>query len=184
MVTTEDPALAVSCSIEGCDRVKVARGWCHRHYYRWRRTGDPLKTFCPGREQTVDERYWSKVSGDDIDNCWSWTAYRTSRGYGRFWDGTTMISAHNYSYEALIGPVPLGLELDHLCRNTSCVNPWHLEPVTHWVNMERSANILLANAAKTHCSRDHEYTVENTYITTAGGRQCRTCDLARKRVTR
>lgn len=87
-------------------------------------------------------RLWPKVR--KADGCWEWLATRTSNGYGQFWAGRysatgqpLLDSAHRVVYEALVGPIPAGLELDHLCRNAGCVNPAHLEPVTHAENVRR-----------------------------------------------
>lgn len=132
------------CTIAGCDRPAKARGWCKLHYYRWKRTGDPVKTLRPTLGLSASERFWTKVAPAPLAECWEWTEYVDEKGYARFWDGSRVIRAHQFSYASLIAEVPSGLELDHLCKNRRCVNPWHLDPVTHAVNMERSDNILLA----------------------------------------
>jgi hypothetical protein len=79
---------------------------------------------------------WTIVQRGEWE-CWEWDRFRVARGYGRF--GGAVV-AHRWVYERFIGKVPDGLELDHLCRNTSCVNPAHLEPVTHAENMRRSVH--------------------------------------------
>lgn len=95
-----------------------------------------------------------------------WVGGKTKRGYGQFQINKKRVLAHRWLYERWVGPIPEGLELDHLCRRPACVNPDHLEAVTHQENVARglagtnSANN--ANRAKTHCPRDHEYTEENT----------------------
>lgn len=73
----------------------------------------------------------------DSNGCWIWQHAIGDDGYGRIWNGRIMARAHRVYYERLVGPVPLGLELDHLCRVRSCVNPNHLEPVTHGENVRR-----------------------------------------------
>jgi hypothetical protein len=83
--------------------------------------------------------------------------------------------AHRLVYEELVGPIPEGMELDHLCRNTSCVNPAHLEPVPHRVNVLRGVGPTAENAVKTECVNGHPLTGRNLCIRKEGGRKCRTC---------
>lgn len=118
------------------------------------------------------------------DGCWEWTAYRLPNGYGTFWTGTHKTTAHRAVYEALVGPIPAALELDHLCRNRGCVRPDHLEPVTGKENVRRGVAGLVnggRNRAKTHCPAGHGYSGDNLYTYKDGRRICRTCDRARKR---
>lgn len=103
------------------------------------------------------------------DGCWLWQGYINEDGYGRFWNPGGTPNAHAGVYEAMVGPVPGGLELDHLCRVRHCVNPDHLEPVTHAENMRRSAE------ARTTCINGHPWVEENIYTYPSGVRQCRTC---------
>lgn len=110
----------------------------------------------------------------DLDTpCIEWTGSIGRQGYGRIWIGGVdgrHYQAHNVVYEEQVGPIPEGLELDHLCCNKPCVNVQHLEPVTHGENVRRSA------ARITHCPQGHEYTPENTYWFPGGTkRKCRTC---------
>lgn len=123
------------CSIEGCDRAHQARGWCFPHWKRWSRHGDPLGGR-PDRSTTEHDRLWSKVN--KTDTCWLWTA-ATEKGYGLYRHDGRLSKAHRVVYELLVGPVPTGLDLDHLCRVRNCVNPAHLEPVTRAVNLRRGA---------------------------------------------
>lgn len=122
-------------------------------------------------------RFFDKV--EIIDTCWIWTAYCDSEGYGHFWLNGTMTYAHYFLYELLVGPVPEGKEFDHLCRHTSCVNPAHLEPVTHQENCRRGEAGKLQRR-RTHCPHGHSYEV-NGYLDIRGKRQCRVCSRERDR---
>lgn len=114
------------------------------------------------------------VRKNESSGCWEWAGNKLRLGYGHFKLNGKNRKAHRVSYELLKGPIPLGLTIDHLCRNTSCVNPDHLEPVTQRVNVLRSNNQAARNARKTHCKHGHEFTAENTVIVPLG-RQCRLC---------
>lgn len=83
------------------------------------------------------KRFWSHVDADG--DCWLWTASRKDNGYGQIFIGGQNVLAHRYAYESLVGPIPDDKEIDHLCRVRHCVNPDHLEPVTHKVNFDRGA---------------------------------------------
>ena len=118
--------------------------------------------------------FWRKVHARE-DGCWEWVAARDKLGYGKFWSGTRLMFAHRWAYEQLIGPIPRGLEPDHLCRFPSCVNPTHIELITHRENIRRGyASVPL----KTHCAKGHPYSGSNLYIKPDGGRECRTCHRA------
>jgi hypothetical protein len=106
------------------------------------------------------------------DMCWLWKNAPATNGYGQFFIDGKRRAAHRVVYELLLGPVPVGLVLDHLCRVRLCVNPHHLEPVTDEENIDRSP---VHNGAKTHCKRGHDFTTANTYLQPSGGRRCRTC---------
>jgi hypothetical protein len=140
----------------------------------------------PGFPPTPPElRFWPKV--DKTETCWLWTAGRSDTGYGTFSVGQGVkVGAHRWAYEALVGPVPEGLQLDHLCRVRHCVNPAHLEPVTQRENMRRGAGHPPFTGAReraaTHCPHGHPYDEENTYRNPRTGfRSCRACNLARMR---
>lgn len=120
------------------------------------------------------ERFWTKVRKSD--GCWIWTAGLRS-GYGSFWLNGKNKFAHVISYRIAGRVVPAGLELDHLCRNRSCLNPDHLEPVTRAVNMARG-QVNDKKRSMTHCEAGHEYSESNTRIEN-GMRRCRQCILRR-----
>jgi hypothetical protein len=89
--------------------------------------------------------------------------------------------AHRFAYSVLVGPIPDGLQIDHLCRNEMCVNPEHLEPVTQRINMLRGTGPQAVNAQKTHCPKGHPLSGNNVYAHTVRatgtpGRRCRTCN--------
>lgn len=113
--------------------------------------------------------------------CWIWIGDISDKGYGRVRRGPVGASgrpsyrfAHRVIYELERGPVPDGLELDHLCRVRCCVNPDHLEAVTHAQNMERG-NSGINFRTRTHCPQGHQYDAENTGISNGGHRVCRAC---------
>lgn len=130
------------------------------------------------KPKTEEERFWPKV--DKTDGCWLWTASTFKAGYGKFKAGSRRtrnertVTAHDWAYRQLVGEVPDGRELDHLCRVPLCVRPSHLEPVTHRVNCLRGVSPNAINARKEVCSRGHPFAGENL-IQTRTGRKCRAC---------
>ena len=160
-----------TCSIDGCNRRAKARGWCMKHYKRWYLHGNPQYVAPPVDRGAL---FWAKVDKSDPEGCWLWTG-ALSDGYGSFGiEGHRTKGAHRYAYETLVGPVPSGLQLDHLCRVRNCVNPDHLEPVTQRENLLRSEGAAARNARKTHCENGHPFDDENT-SSTNGKRRCRAC---------
>jgi hypothetical protein len=132
------------------------------------------------------DRFWSKVYGGDVTTCWLWTGATQTNGYGSFGlGGGKSALAHRFSYESMRAEIPVGLQIDHLCRVRTCVNPWHMEPVTNRVNVLRSTNFAAVNASLEACRRGHLFTEENTRIQRQGNRRhCRTCARERKRLER
>lgn len=125
------------------------------------------------------ERLLAKVEVDPETGCWLWTGARDHSGYGQFaWTSDLIKRAHRAAYELLIGPIPEGLPLDHLCRVRLCVNPEHLEPVTVAENTRRGLP-----ATKTECVNGHPYDEGNTYLRKGrdGSRDCRACGRERSR---
>ena len=135
--------------------------------------------------KTEAERFWEKVDkhGPMFNGsaCWVWTAFKHPDGYGAFWAAAgKMVRAHRWVYANLEGPILEGLELDHLCRNRACVNPDHLEPVDHRVNVQRGLTSALRplgqiGARGSLCVNGHAYGVANIFVTSAGYRECRQC---------
>lgn len=173
-------ATASFCSVPHCGRLHYARTYCEKHYRHWRRCGRPECTPRPSTE----ERFWAKVnkngpmppSHPELGPCWLWQGADNPDGYGRFNPVRTQTTkAYRFSYLLLIGSVPPGLELDHLCRNTHCVNPAHLQAVTHLENLRRGQTIAAKNLLKTHCPKGHPYDLLNTYVDAAASRHCRIC---------
>lgn len=158
------------CSMERCDKPHEARGLCAMHYQRWRASGSAIRS-----APTMEDRLWAKVdrSGGQ-DSCWPWLAATVSGNYGYFWADGMMRRAHRITYELLVGPIPDGLDLDHLCRNPNCVNPAHLEPVTHRTNVLRGVSSFAAKAKQATCAHGHPYTPETTGLRD-GTRFCLTC---------
>jgi hypothetical protein len=128
---------------------------------------------------TLEDRFWSKVEPTGF--CWLWTAALRTDGYGVFQTKNRggIVRAHRYAYELLIGKIPSGLQIDHLCRVKRCVNPDHLEAVTAKENTRRA---FAARAPIARCKRGHEFTPSNTHTSpTTGSRTCRACLAVRQK---
>jgi HNH endonuclease len=141
---------------------------------RWRLNGGSIKD--DGAGPYV--RYADHVEAlrqAETDACWHWPGYVNEDGYGR----RGGIGVHRRMWELVCGPIPKGMEIDHLCRTRDCIRPDHMEVVDHRTNTRRGLTIPAANAAKTHCPQGHPYDEENTYVTKSGCRHCRACKRKR-----
>jgi hypothetical protein len=186
--------------VDGCTGTNTARGWCNVHYRRWQRTGDPLKAAWERGDPVAN--FWAKVRRGRPGQCWPWTGAISPDGYGLFVSEVGN-RAHRFSYRLAHGSITDG-QLDHLCHTASadcgggsacmhrrCVNPGHLEPVTHAENMGRMPELVrrtrgtvtgARQRAKTHCPKGHEYDEANTYVDKRGCRNCRTCAREKHRM--
>ena len=127
------------------------------------------------KPRPVADRFFAKVNM--TSDCWEWIAGKSRNGYGMFYLDRLQSKAlaHRVAYQNMVGPIPQGRELDHLCRNRACVRPEHLEPVTRRENLLRGTSW---NGSKTHCYQGHEYTEANTWWGERENgryRRCRMC---------
>lgn len=139
-------------------------------------------------DERLPIRFWDKVMPVPFSGCWFWLgAVNKGNGYGVFQRGRGpgVTTAHRHSYQNLVGAIPEGLELDHLCRVRCCCNPAHLEPVTHRENGLRgdARHNGNENRIKTHCPAGHPYAGNNLYLRN-GKRHCRECGREKVRARR
>ena len=144
------------------------------------------------RPISMEERLIRDIDYEPNTGCWLWNKSVNGDGYGRLQYKNKRYRAHREVYKYYKGEIPKGLELDHLCRVPSCVNPAHLEPVTHKENVRRGASLGGAlwngvnhESMKTHCKWGHEFNEENTCIYIRNGRrwrECRQCRRERKQI--
>ncbi len=121
------------------------------------------------------ERFSAMVSPEPNSGCWLWLGCIDPNGYSCMRGEFGNRKAHQVAYELYKGPIPEALQLDHLCRVRTCVNPDHLEAVTQVENIRRGMGGSV-NASKTHCPSGHPYNESNTFHRLVGvGRECRTC---------
>lgn len=121
--------------------------------------------------------FWDHVDADG--DCWTWMAGLHGSGYGLHTVAGRTVLAHRWAWEQLVGPIPSGMTIDHLCRNRRCVNPDHLELVSRAVNTLRGHGPSAMNARMTSCLRGHPFDAANTHIRPDGRRRCRACERAR-----
>ncbi len=119
------------------------------------------------------------------NGCWIWPGQENGKGYGLVRFNLIKKSVHRVVYTHFRGIIPAGMQLDHLCRNRACANPWHLEPVTAQENCLRGNGPAAVQARQTHCKRGHELSGENLYVFPCGRRRlCRACSRAWEQVNR
>lgn len=171
---------ATQCSVDGCDDSIQALGLCVKHRGRLMRTGTTDEPSPRVTLESVTKRFWSKVDRRADDECWPWLGTMNGQGYGQFYRFGRRTGAHRAAYELLIGPIPEGLEIDHVkargCERLDCVNPAHLEAVPHWINNVRSNSPSAINAKKSRCPSGHEYVTQPS-----GTRFCPICKRAAAR---
>lgn len=122
------------CSVDGCQTASRARGWCIKHYDRWRAHGttDLVRPHrVPGDTRI---RFWAKVTKTEY--CWNWNTVTASSDYGKIRHDGKDVKVHRLSYEWAKGTIPEGMDVDHVCHNKACVNPDHLRLVTNKQNHE------------------------------------------------
>lgn len=130
--------------------------------------------------------FGDKVQISDETDCWQWSGALTG-GYGRMYVRGVQVFAHRWSYERFVGPIPAGLQVDHLCRNRACTNPTHLEPVTSKENTLRGMSPSAVHARMTKCHQGHDYTEANTRwvrrpeLSSGVARACILCERARSK---
>ena len=130
----------------------------------------------------VKDRIFDGVSMEPTSGCWLWTKYCNRLGYGMFdVPGRGMNPVYRISYEIFKGAIPAKFDIDHLCRNTGCVNPDHLEAVSHRENILRGIGPTAINALKTHCLKGHPLTPDNLRPSLRNERACKECANVRNR---
>lgn len=132
-------------------------------------------------QDLLPDRFWEKVFPEPNTGCWLWGGAWCSEGYGSFRMGGKTVKVHRLSFITLGSLIPSGLQLDHLCRQRSCVNPDHLEPVTARENVRRGNGPAGINSRKTECDFGHPFDVDNTRYDPDGKRNCKKCDARRTR---
>lgn len=137
-------------------------------------------------KKTIEERLMEKCSPEPNTGCWLWIGAHQPSGYGQLWNGERPEQAHRISYRIYFGKFSEKLEIDHICRQPSCINPNRLRVVSHKENMRASNTIMGINSRKTHCQNGHLLCGKNLLRLKNGSRNCRICrnEYARKRKRR
>jgi len=186
------------CAVAGCNANRYCRGWCTKHYQRWRKHGSPTATLVPANDLSLAERLRANTDQSaGPTGCWPYRGTLNRDGYGLLQSGGKGIRAHRLAYELAHGPISDAMVPDHTCHteaarnrqcdggqscpHRACVNPAHIELVDVRTNNLRGLGLAAANARKTECANGHPFTDENTYHEPGGGRSCRICVRARGR---
>lgn len=163
---------ASECSVVDCEKPAKTRGMCGMHTERVRAHGT---TDLPTRRSLRDQ-FEAKIKRSETSACWLWLGPVSTSGYGRLCG----LYAHRLAYEFCVGPISPGLVIDHLCRNTLCVNPSHLEPVTTGENIARGMHPSAVARRTGKCRAGHD--LGDAYIRSAGGGPvCKLCTKERFR---
>ncbi len=135
-------------------------------------------------KQEEIERFLNLFDIHPVSECWEWKAFRNPSGYPKFSHASVSQLAHRWAFTYFVGPIPPRCELDHRCRNRCCVNPLHLQPVSHDENMERAKPF--RRSLPTHCKEGHPFSGSNLYVSPvdAHGRTRRDCKICRERNAR
>lgn len=143
------------------------------------------------KPRPASERFYGKYEVDAKSGCWIWTGARGDHGYGTIGDTPEpnkprTLLAHRLSYEMHIGPIPEGLVVDHMCNNRACVNPAHLQAITHRANIDRSPKPIVRRRLENRCIRGHDLTDPEVVYTRpdTGRRQCKVCHKIRDEAAR
>lgn len=166
------PANRFDCNVDGCNKKARTQKMCDKHYRRFKKYGSTEL-----RIKTDHERLNEKCESVTESGCIIWLGSTCKGGYGNFLYNGKIDKAHRVAYIMKNGEIPEGLEIDHLCRVRSCVNPDHLEAVTHKENCERAIS---HNSLKTHCPKGHPYSGDNLYLNKKyNKRDCKICQKER-----
>ena len=156
------------CKIEGCTSKVDARGWCSKHYQRWKAHGDPNKILKP-QYDSPEERWdaWTEWQGD----CLVWVGAKDAYGYGQIWVSGKLLGAHRYAWERENGPIPEGKVIDHKDHcDTRCCNVKHLRLATKAENNsnlsgKRVNNVSgLRNISWSKAANKWQVTIKNKYF--------------------
>ena len=173
-----------TCIVPNCGLPHHSNGYCTGHRQRVAKTGSPGDSMLIRGPGALSLLNIQKPHGDS--GCWYWRQGRV--GYTQIKVNGSSLQAHRFVYEELVGTIPPDSDLDHLCHTAdlscgggrdcphrACVNPSHLEPVSHAENVRRGRGLAAKNASKTHCIRGHEFSPENTRYRMKNGRPYRAC---------